>query len=222
VIGTGIINVWKMTPAQVGAWWKDASEAERSRVLLGLGISHGPIIEGWGKPVETMTTYLDGLDAEGVPGESLCLAALAPKMLALAATRTAGSHPYLVPVEHSAFAREIMGPNALLAPEIGVILETNPDKARALGRGFLENYVRLPNYRNAWKRAGFSEAETLDPSDRLIDALFAWGTIDQITARVQAHLDTGADHVTLQVVHGGPGDFSFPRAQWRELAGALL
>jgi probable F420-dependent oxidoreductase len=222
VIGTGIINVWKVTPAQVGAWWKGASEAERSRVLLGLGVSHGPIIEGWGKPIETMTAYLDGLDAEGVPRDSLCLAALGPKMLALSAARTAGAHPYLVSAEHTAFARRVMGPDALLAPEVGVILETDPDKARTLARSWMENYLRLPNYRNAWKRLGFSEAETLEGSDRLIDALFAWGSIDQIAARVQAHLDAGADHVALQVAHGPPGDFSFPRAAWRELASALL
>jgi probable F420-dependent oxidoreductase len=223
-VGTGIINIWKHEPADLGRWRRGLSPERQARLMLGLGISHGPIIgEAYGKPVATMSAYLDKLDTEGVAADGRCLAALGPKMLDLARDRTAGSHPYLVPVEHTAFARERLGPEALLAPEHGVILEKDPDKARAVAREALSLYLRLPNYTSNWRRFGFSEDEVANPSDRLVDALFAWGDLDQIGRRVRAHLDAGADHVCVQVIRGATGaDRSLPRQAWRELAAALL
>jgi probable F420-dependent oxidoreductase len=222
-IATGIINIWKHEPAEIGDWWAGLPAADQARSLLGLGVSHGPLIgEAWGKPLEAMGRYLDGLDAAGVPAERRCLAALGPKMLDLSRDRSAGAHPYLVTVQHTAQARERLGPDALLAPEVGVILETDAAQARDKARGALTNYLRLPNYVNSWRRQGFTD-EDLHGSDRLIDALFGWGTVEQIAARVREHLAAGADHVCLQVIEGAPGQqMRFPRDAWRELAGAVL
>ena len=222
-VATGIINIWKHEPAELGSWWRGHSAEQQGRVMLGLGISHGPLIgDGYGRPVATMRTYLDGLDAQGVPAERRCLAALGPKMLDLSRDRSAGAHPYLTTPEHTAAARERLGPDALLAPEHGVILETDPGKARDVGREALGLYLRLPNYTNNWRRLGFSDEEIENPSDRLVDALFAWGGVDQIARRVREHLDAGANHVCLQVVRGKVGgDPSLPRDAWRELAGLL-
>ena len=223
-VATGIINIWKHEPAELGSWWRGHSSAQQGRVMLGLGISHGPLIgEGYGRPVATMRTYLDGLDAQGVPAERRCLAALGPKMLDLSRDRSAGAHPYLTTPEHTAIAREHLGPDALLAPEHGVILETDPGKARGVAREALGLYLRLPNYTNNWRRLGFGDDEIENPSDRLVDALFAWGGLDHIARRVREHLDAGANHVCLQVVRGKVGgDPSLPREAWRELAAALL
>ena len=223
-VATGIINVWRHEPGELGTWWRGLSAADQGRTLLGLGISHGPLIgDDYKRPVATMTTYLDRLAAEQIPAERLCLAALGPKMLQLSAARTAGAHPYLSPAAHTAFAREHLGPAALLAPEVGVIFETDPGKARDVARAALGTYLRLPNYVNNWRRFGFSEAETLDPSDRLIDALFAWGDAEQIASGVRAHLDAGADHVCIQVVRGAIREAAnMPMDAWRSLAKALV
>lgn len=223
-IATGILNIWKHDPAQLAAWFLALPEAHRARTLLGLGISHGPIIgEKWGKPLEVTAAFLDGLDAAGMPRDHLCLAALGPKMAALAGNRTAGAHPYLVTPEHTAQARAIMGEGAILAPEQGVILEADPARARELALGALEHYRRLPNYRNNWLRLGFSEDEIERCDDRLIDALFAVGGVEAAAARVQAHLDAGANHVCLQVIAGPQGGgFDTLLPHWRALAAALL
>jgi probable F420-dependent oxidoreductase len=144
-------------------------------------------------------------------------------MLELSRAKTAGAHPYLVTPEHSAMARKILGPDALLAPEQGVILESNPTRARELARQALTHYRRLPNYVNNWLRLGFSAAEIEGDSDRLIDALFAWGDAGQIAQRVQAHLTAGADHVCLQVITGaGSIDVGAARPAWRELASVFF
>lgn len=222
VIGTGIINIWKQPAADVGAWWAGQSAGRRARTMLGFGISHGPLIEDYAKPVETMAAYLDGLDAAGMGPERRCLAALGPKMLDLARDRTAGAHPYLVTAAHSRIARERLGPGALLAPEQGVVLESDPARARAIAREALASYLRLPNYVNSWRRLGYGE-DDVEGSDRLIDDLFLWGDMDRIRAGVKAHFDAGADHVCLQVIRGDTRSHSdLPRAQWRELAAALL
>ncbi|MCJ2186609.1 TIGR03620 family F420-dependent LLM class oxidoreductase [Novosphingobium beihaiensis] len=223
-IATGILNLWKHEPVELAAWFASLDEAEKARTLLGIGVSHGPLIgEQWGKPLPAMRRFLDGLDAAGMPRGHLCLAALGPKMTALAAERTAGAHPYLVTPEHTAQARAILGPGKLLAPEQGVILEEDPARARALALGALEHYRRLPNYRNNWLRLGFAEDEIDACSDRLIEALFAVGGVEQAAARVQAHLDAGADHVCLQVIGGQSGaGFDALRPLWRRLAEALL
>lgn len=223
-IATGIINVWKLQAQDLAQWWKGQSTERQARVLLGLGVSHGPLIgDAWKKPIAVMRDYLDQLSTQGVPGDSLCLAALGPRMLELSRDRTAGAHPYLVTPEHTAAAREVLGPGKLLAPEQGVILESDPARARELGRQALTHYARLPNYRNNWRRLGFSEEDVANVSDGLVDALFAWGGMDRIAERVNAHLAAGADHVCLQVISGTMGgDFDALRPQWRELAAALL
>jgi probable F420-dependent oxidoreductase len=222
VIATGILNLWYQPAEELGAWWP-AQGADQSRILLGLGVSHGPFIgASYAKPLTVMRDYLDALDREGIPSGNLCLAALAPKMLELSRTRTAGTHPYLVPPEHSAWAREQLGPDALLAPEQGVILETDPAKARAIARGNLETYLALPNYVNNWRRLGFTDEDFSGPSDRLVDALFAWGSLDRIRQRLDAHFSAGADHVALQVIQSEKvGDLEEARAGWRELAALL-
>jgi len=221
---TGIINIWKHEPAEIGAWWRELPAALKARTMLGLGVSHGPLVGAdYGKPLATMTAYLDGLDAAGVPSEARCLAALAPKMLDLSRDRTAGTHPYLVPPEHTAVARERVGPNALVAPEQGVILETDPAKAREIGRQAIKVYLSLPNYLNNWRRLGYSEEDVTTFSDRMHDAVFAWGTPQKIAERVKAHFDAGADHVCLQVLRGATGaDPSMPMPEWKALAEALI
>lgn len=221
---TGILNLWKFTPEQVGAWWRSQTAEHQARVMIGVGVSHAPNIgEAYQRPIETMRAYLQRLRAEGLPADRLCVAALGPKMLEVAAELTAGAHPYLVPPEHTAMARKILGPDALLAPEQGVILETDPARARALGREALENYLRLPNYLNSWRRLGFSDDDFAGPSDRLVDALFAWGDVEAIRRRLQAHVDAGADHVCIQAVAGRMlSDVNRSQAIWRELSAALL
>ena len=214
-VASGILNVWRQTPADVNAWWAGLPETSRSRMLIGLGISHGPLIgEDWGKPLPTMRAFIDALD---VPAESLCIAALGPKMLQLSGTRTAGTHPYLVTPEHTAIAREALGEGALVAPEQGVVLETDPEKAREIARQGVGFYTGLPNYVNNWKRLGFTDDDVATLSDRLIDALFAWGDADAINARIDEHRKAGADHVCLQVLRA-PGGTPMPRDVWRALA----
>jgi len=221
-IATGILNIWKHEPAEISDWFTALPADQRSRVMLGLGVSHGPLIgEAWAKPLTVMRTYVDGLEAGGISADHMCLAALGPKMLELAAARTAGAHPYLITPEHTALAREIMGPGKLLAPEQGVILESDPVKARELGRGAVEHYRRLPNYCNSWKRLGLTDEDIESASDHLIDAIFAWGGVEQVKTRVQAHFDAGADHVCLQVISGDKA-MAAPIAAYRELAAALI
>jgi probable F420-dependent oxidoreductase len=223
-LATGIINIWKHEPADLAAWWAGQSPERQQRLLLGLGVSHGPLIgDAWAKPLAKMNSFLDGLEAAGMTGERLCLAALGPKMLELSARRTAGAHPYMVTPAHTAQARRALGAEALLAPEQGVVLESDPAKAREIARGFVQHYARLPNYSNSWKREGFSEDEIAALDDRLIDALIAWGDLGSISARLEQHFAAGADHVCVQVI--GPGgmrpDVTHDRAVWRELASLL-
>jgi probable F420-dependent oxidoreductase len=220
-LATGILNIWKHEPADVAAWWHSQTAERQERLLLGLGVSHGPLIgEAWAKPLAKMTSFLDGLHDAGMSGERLCLAALGPKMLELAVLRTRGAHPYLTSPHHTAIARQLMGPDALLAPEQGVVLERDPAKARDIGRGFVKFYAGLPNYANNWRREGFSDAEIEGLSDRLVDALIAWGDVDAIAARVDEHIAAGADHVCLQVIgpNGMNPDVDNDRKAWRELA----
>lgn len=223
-LATGILNIWKHEPADLAAWWEDQASTRQARILLGLGVSHGPIIgDDWKRPAAKMRAFLDELDAAGMSSDRVCLAALGPKMLALAAERTAGAHPFIVSPRHTAFAREVMGPGALLAPEQGVVLEADPDKAREIARGVLQQYAQLPNYANSWRRDGFSDTEIERLDDRLVDALIAWGDLDAIAARVEEHCDAGADHVCLQVVgpSGMAADIGYDRQVWRELSRLL-
>ena len=181
----------------------------------------------YARPLTAMRAYLDAMD--GVPlmmarpeaPPERVLGALHPKMLALAAARTAGAHPYLVPPEHTARARAVLGPGRLLAPEQAVVLETDPSVARAVGRAHLAIYLGLPNYRRNLLTLGFTEADLADGgSDRLVDGIVAWGDVDAIVRRVRAHHGAGADHVCIQVLDPDPR--TLPMRQWRTLAPPLL
>jgi probable F420-dependent oxidoreductase len=232
VVATGIANIYARDPLAMSAGQKTLAEAYPNRFLLGLGVSHVPLVEKlrghvYEKPVATMRAYLDAMDRamfQAVPPSTRplrVLAALGPKMLELAAERADGAHPYNVTPEHTAQARKILGPNPMLCPEQAVILETDASKARQIGRKFLQVYLKLPNYRNNWIRLGYSEEDCNNGgSDRLVDALIAWGDVGAIRDRVRAHHAAGADHVCIQVLSDVPK--SVPMKQWRELASALL
>ncbi len=223
VIATGIINIWKQQPEDVAAWWQGKSAEQQARLLLGVGVSHAPTVgDSWGKPIKVTREWIERCTAAGVPMDRLCIAALGPQMVRLSGERTAGAHPYLANPDHTAMAREILGPDKLLAPEQGVILESDPARARELARGALDFYRSLPNYINNWRRLGFSEDEIASESDRFLDSIFAWGSAEQIAARVQQHLDAGADHVCMQVITGEGVDVGAARPVWRELAAVLL
>lgn len=228
-LATGIASLHARTAQTMNAGWRTVSEAFPNRFLLGIGVSHAPMVTGvhkgaYDKPYSTMVEYLDHMD-QGVflsPQPSTppqrVLAALGPKMLKLAAERGAGAHPYFVPVEHTPFAREAMGPDALLAPEQAVVFETDPAKAREIARTHMTTYTRLPNYTNNLKRFGFTEEEITQQQDRLVDAIVAWGSTDAIVSRIKAHLDAGANHVCVQVLTDSIG--TLPMKQWQELADA--
>jgi probable F420-dependent oxidoreductase len=228
-VATGILNVWLHEPEDTAAQHASLTAAQGRRFLCGLGIGHRPFIDHvkapgtYQRPIETMATYLDGLDAATTPlaAEDRVLAALGPRMLELARTRTAGTHPYLVTPELTRAARDGVGPDRLVASEQGVVLETDPQQARQIARQHLQTYVGLPNYSNNWKRQGFTEDDLADGgSDRLVDALVVWGDESTIADRVRAHRDAGADHVCIQVLTADPR--AFPAAQWRALAPALI
>jgi probable F420-dependent oxidoreductase len=227
-IATGILNVWMHTPADAAAAHARLTAEHGPRYLCGIGISHRPFIDmvnapgTYTKPVETMANYLDGLDAAPTPiaVNDRLIAALGPKMLELARARTAGTHPYLVTPELTAQARAGIGPDRLVASEVGVVLETDPTKAREIARIHLQTYLSLPNYANNWKRNGFTDDDIANGgSDRLVDALIGWGDEAAIAARVQQHRDAGADHVCVQVLTSDPA--SLPVEQWRILAPVL-
>ena len=191
------------------------SQISGDRFILGLGVSHIPLVEKvrghtYTKPLSTMRNYLERIYEDGNDSDSwpIVLAALGPRMLALSAELTRGAVPYNVTPEHTARAKEILGPNKWLAVEQKVCLETSSTTARALGRGELERYLGLPNYRRCWLSLGFSE-DDLDHggSDRFIDAMVVSGSVDAIQRRLDEHFDAGATHVCIQPVHV-PGDLS--------------
>jgi probable F420-dependent oxidoreductase len=207
-----------------------ALEADHpGRSLLGIGVSHPIFIDQthpgqYKKPLQVTRRYLDDLDAVSptVPRDRRVLAALGPKMLELARDRAGGAHPYLMTPEHTKVAREALGDGPLLAPEQHVVLETDAARARAIAREGLDTYLQLPNYVNNWRRLGFTEDDFADGgSDRVIDHVVAWGDEATIAARVQAHLDAGADHVCVQAYTEAERT-DFPRAEWRALAPALV
>jgi probable F420-dependent oxidoreductase len=226
-VASGILNLWMQEPALTASEYTRLVQAYGRRLLLGIGVSHAPLIDakvegGYAKPMARTEAYLDALDsfAATVPADDRVLAALGPKMLALAGAKAAGTHPYNVMPEHTAAARAALGPGKLVLPEQAVVLETDPDKARAIARKFLGGYLALPNYANNWFRFGFTPEDTLNGgSDALIDAIIVWGDIDTIVARVQAHFDAGADHVCVQALSDDPTGLSL--ATLRELAPAL-
>ncbi|MGC4963476.1 LLM class F420-dependent oxidoreductase [Gordonia sp. DT101] len=226
VIATGILNMWMHEPHEVAAAHARLTSEHGARFLLGLGISHAPLIDAqeagrYRKPLATTKAFLDGLDdAENpVPTDSRVLAALGPKMLALSAERSRGAHPYLVTPEHTAIARTSLGDGPLLAPEQTVVLTTDRDEARSIGTPWLRGYLAMPNYANNLRRLGFSDDDLDSVSDRLFDAIIAWGDESAVLARIDQHRAAGADHVCLQVLQADQR--AVPRAQWRRIADAL-
>jgi probable F420-dependent oxidoreductase len=219
-IATGIVNMWKTPAEEVASSYHRLEAAYPGRFLLGVGIGHPEATSEYRSPYATMVDYLDRLDEAKVPVEGRALAALGPKALRLAANRTAGAHPYLTTPEHTRQARELLGSDALLAPEQKVVLDTDPERARAVGRPVVEKpYLHLVNYRSNLQRLGWSEQDMADGgSDALIDALVAHGDAATAAARLTEHLDAGADHVCAQVLTEGGAD---PVPALRELAAAL-
>jgi probable F420-dependent oxidoreductase len=207
IIATGIVNVWTAPAAQVAESYHRIEAAYPGRFVLGIGIGHPEHTHEYRKPYDVLVEYLDELDAAQVPVSRRVLAALGPKVLRLAADRSAGAHPYLTTPEHTASARELIGPEVFLAPEHKVVLTDGSaeaaEQARAVGRQTVDFYLNLSNYLNNWRRLGFTEEDIAKPgSDRLIDALVAHGTPEAIAARLTQHLDAGADHVAIQVLGG--------------------
>ena len=232
-VATGVCQMTARHPMTAVAGQKALAEAYDNRFVLGIGVSHAPFVEGmhglsYAKPYSQMVKYLEQMRSAQYmsvePSEEppLLLAALGPKMLKLAATQADGAHPYFVPPEHTAYAREIMGPDALLAPEQKVVLETDPTKAREMARSGMTFYMDLPNYMNNLRRHGFSEEDVTQCSDRLVDGVVAWGSLDDVLARIKAHHDAGADHVAIQVITGEGFGGRLPMQEWRMLAEALL
>jgi probable F420-dependent oxidoreductase len=223
--------MWARDATAMANGQRTLSEAYPGRFLLGVGVSHAPIVElrgsSYDKPIENMARYLDAMDKApftgATPPESPArvLAALGPRMLRLSAQRSIGAHPYFVPVEHTAVARKELGPGALLAVEQAAVLSTDATVARTAARKHMKRYLSLENYANNLKRLGWGDADLAnDGSDALVDAIVAWGGAREIRARVEAHLANGADHVCVQVVRA---DFAaHPLAEWRQLAPALL
>ena len=206
VVATGIVNMWMADADEVAASYHRVAARHPGRFLLGLGIGHPEAIDRYRRPYETMVAYLDRLDAAAVPRGALILAPLGPKVLRLSAERTAGAHPYLTTPRHTRMAREILGAGPLLAPEQKVILVTDPDEGRRIGREAVGySYLRLVNYRRSLLREGWTEAD-LDGggSDRLIDALVLHGAPQEVTEGLSAHLDAGADHVSVHALGDDP------------------
>ena len=200
-LATGIVNIWSAPAPVVAQSYKRIENAYPGRFLLGIGVGHREHTEEYVKPYDALVGYLDELDGAMVPTSRRVLAALGPKVLKLAAARSAGAHPYLTTPEHTSQARELIGPSAFLAPEHKVVLPTDADQARSVGRKALDIYLNLANYLNNWRRLGFTDDDITRPgSDRLVDALVAYGTTDSIAARLNEHLDAGADHVAVQVL----------------------
>ncbi|HJT95732.1 MAG TPA: LLM class F420-dependent oxidoreductase [Mycobacterium sp.] len=202
-VATGIVNVWTAPAEQVAEAYHRVEDAYPGRFLLGVGIGHPEHTEEYRKPYDVLVEYLDVLDAAKVPTSRRVIAALGPKVLKLSAQRSAGAHPYLTTPEHTGQARNTIGNTVFLAPEHKVVLSTDADEARAIGRKTVDFYLNLSNYLNNWKRLGFTDDDIAKPgSDKLIDAVVAHGTADDIAKRLTEHLDAGADHVTIQVLGG--------------------
>lgn len=200
-VATGIVNIWSAPAQRVAESFHRIEAAYPGRFLLGIGVGHAEMISEYRKPYNALVEYLDRLDDYGVPANRRVVAALGPRVLGLSARRSAGAHPYLTTPEHTARARELIGPSAFLAPEHKVVLTTDSARARTVGRQALDMYFNLANYRNTWKRLGFTDDEVSRPgSDRLVDAVVAYGTPDAIAARLNEHLLAGADHVPIQVL----------------------
>ncbi len=219
-LATGIVNIWSAPAPAVAESFSRIESAYPGRFLLGIGVGHSEYTQEYVKPYDALVRYLDELDAAMVPTSRRVIAALGPRVLRLAAQRSAGAHPYLTTPEHTGKARELLGKSVFLAPEHKVVLTTNADEARAAGRRYIEINLGLRNYVNNWLRLGFTEADVRKPgSDRLIDAVVAYGTPEAIAQRLGEHLEAGADHVAVQVLGGW--DEETLLAALSELAGPL-
>ena len=219
-LATGIINIWSAPAAAVAKSFERIETAHPGRFLLGVGVGHPEHTREYVKPYDALVGYLDELDTAMVPTSRRVIAALGPRVLRLAAQRSAGAHPYLTTPEHTAKARELVGQSVFLAPEHKVVLTTDADEARRIGRETVDFYLGLSNYVNNWLRLGFTEADVRKPgSDRLIDAVVAHGTPEAVARRLNEHLEAGADHVAIQVLGGHDEDTLLPALT--ELAGPL-
>jgi probable F420-dependent oxidoreductase len=217
-VATGIVNIWTAAPGPVAESFHRIEKAYPGRFLLGIGVGHPEAHTAYRKPIDALNDYLDKLDEYGVPKNRRVVAALGPRVLELSARRSAGAHPYLTTPEHTKQARELIGPSAFLAPEHKVVLTTDTEKARAIGRKALDIYLNLANYVNNWKRLGFTDDDVRRPgSDKLVDAVVAYGTPNDIATRLREHIEAGANHVAVQVL--GSQDRLIPTLA--ELAGPL-
>ena len=217
-VATGIVNIWTAAAEPVAESFHRINNAYPGRFVLGIGVGHPEAHAEYRKPYDALVAYLEQLDRYGVPADQRLVAALGPRVLKLAAQRSAGAHPYLTTPEHTKWARELIGPTALLAPEHKAVLSTDAEQARAVGRKALNIYFSLTNYVSNWKRLGFTDEDVTRPgSDKLVDAVVAYGTPDDIAKRLSQHLEAGANHVAIQVLTGG--DKLVPALS--ELAGPL-
>jgi probable F420-dependent oxidoreductase len=228
VVATGIVNMWLHEPPALTAAYHEVEAAYPGRFLLGIGISHRSLLDRvqpgrYDRPLSAMGQYLDELDAQPqpIPVDRRLIAALGAKMLAVSRQRAAGSHPYIIPVAHTRFARATLGQGPLLAPGLPAIFDPDAESARRLARNFLANpYSNLPNYSGAWLRHGFDESDLArGGSDALVDGLVAWGNEAAIVNRIGEHRQAGADHVCVHVI--AEDRSRLPREQWRRLAAAL-
>jgi probable F420-dependent oxidoreductase len=226
IVATGVLNLWMHSPEETAETHDRLSRTYGDRFLLGIGASNAAVVDAntepgrYHKPLAATTAFLDALESAPtpVPREATVLAAISPKMLEIARTRTAGAHPFNVTPEHTALIRQALGPSALLMPEQMVAVTTDADQAHAIARETVSYYLQFTNYTNNLRHVGFSDDDFADGgSDRVLDALVAWGSSDDIAGRVRQHRDAGADHVCVQVL----GDPSHLRTHWRALAPAL-
>lgn len=225
IVAPGIINIWTHDARTTADMHARLHDRYNGRFLLGIGVSHHHVVERAGlqyqRPLAKMRHFLDELDAapHPVPTQERVIAALGPKALQLTRERSAGTHPYFTPPEHTRRAREVLGPDAIVAPEQMVIIETDADKARALARPTLDRYLNAPNYTNNLLRLGFDAADFQNGgSDRVVDAIVAWGDEETVLKRVREHHTAGANHVCIQVLTAEPG--KLPMDGWRRLARA--
>ncbi|MYR54958.1 TIGR03620 family F420-dependent LLM class oxidoreductase [Streptomyces sp. SID625] len=218
-VATGCVSIWDRTADQLAAAYHALPQPQRARLLVGLGVSHADFVDQYHQPYHALRSYLDALDAAApaLPSTARIIGAHGPQMTRLAAARSLGVHPYLVNQDHTAWARSMLGEGPLLALEQTVLLHCDDDSAHVKARTMLTPYLKLANYRAAWLRAGFTNEDLTDGgSNRLIHALFVWGSPDEIAARLAKHRLAGADHIAVQVVTDDPTTFT--RQAWRDLA----
>jgi probable F420-dependent oxidoreductase len=219
MVGTSIVNIWKDGPHEVARASARIPDRHPGRFVLGVGAGHPEATQQYERPYDALASYVEALRGDGVPPDALMLAAPGPKVLRLAGERTAGALPYLVPPEHTRQARAILGPGPLLAPEHKAVLDTDPARARALGRTTVRPHLGMVNYTSNLRRLGWTDDDLAGGgSDTLVDALVAHGSANQMAAQLSAHLNAGADHVAIQLLTEPDAD---PVPGYRDLARAL-